>query len=173
MWLATWLGCGLLTPHDLWLDIELNGRSKTHVHLPANWILDEDEPIEIETTDGRIELREQAERLRGDPLTSTRTWTIDGDPPTTLTLLEQPPHRGEAATRIRIGGAGKKGFGMGVTTKIGSLGPSRALIETHLAVDGLRVEFGPAFSAQLAASAPTTLLDVDGPKGGTFEVTTE
>lgn len=168
-----WLGCSLAGNHDLWLDVTAEQDSHVEVHLPANWILDHEEAVSIDTPDGRIDLREEAKRLRSTPGVGSRTWTPD--PGVTVTLREQRRSTGETATSVRIGTRGPKGFGLGLTVPLNADEESRCAkaLGQHIEVEEVDVQFGPEFCSQLANSAPTTLVKVSGGFLGGVTIETE
>lgn len=170
LWSA--LGCGLATSQDLWLDVQIKESPQIDVHLPANWMLDAEEPLTIETPDGSIDLRDEARQLNQSPVRGSRSWTLDER--TKLTLRELKPGKAKAE-RIRVGASGPRGFGLGIGVPLNpnKLGPVRTAFDANLDVHGLEVDYGTAFCEQLARSAPTTLLKVTGGKGGGFTVATE
>jgi len=175
VWLMLgWLGCGLAGGNDLWLDVRSDDADKVQLHLPANWILDGEGAVDLDTPDGRIDLREEALRLRRTPGAGSRSWTLDeGDAAVTLTLRELRPAPGVRASQLRIGTRGPKGFGLGLTVPLDAEREQRCAeaLSDHVEVEQIDVQLGPSFCAQLARSAPTTLVEVSG--GGIGAITIE
>ncbi|MEO0600518.1 MAG: hypothetical protein AAF211_03725 [Myxococcota bacterium] len=172
MWMVIgWLGCSLFESHDLWLDV--TAEDGVELHLPANWMLEHDESIDIETSEGRIDLREEAQALRRAPGLGSKRWTPDED--VSITLREQRAASGEVATSVRIGTRGPKGLGLGVTVPLRSDNAQRCVeaLGKHIEVEEVDVRLGPAFCAQLAKSAPTTLVRVSGGVFGAVTIETQ
>jgi len=151
-------------PPDLWVDVDLrDGNQRVAVHLPANGLLEREEPLTIETTQGPIDLRQQAIAFRGRWGRQSKTWVVtDGE--VRVSLAEQRPTRGARAEMLKLATKGPGGLAIELSFPLDRDGDGRCgekLRET-IAFDGVDFELGPAICQQLARHGPTTVLSVEG-----------
>ena len=173
-----WFGAACSTQpeaSDLWLQIAGGTRERVQLRIPAGWLATADDPVVIETTEGSVDLGAEARRLAANGPGKGRSWTLanDGDP-LDLTLSH------EAAldlpvTSLALAALGPKGRGLTVSLPLSpeTLGPAQTGLDANLDVEGLQIDLDADLCAQLRRSGPATVLEVVGPEGGTFRLSTE
>lgn len=169
MW-TMWMLAAPALAGDLWLTVEKAVDEQVTVQVPANWLLDEGDPVRLETERGAVDLRTEARQLKR----GAATWTHrDAEGPVEITLAHREP-TGEPATRVTLSGLGPLGRGLNLSFPLEAdrLADSSAKLDGVVSIDGLQLDLDDAACSQLRRSPPTVLLEVVD-DGHTFRIATD
>ncbi|MFH1468210.1 MAG: hypothetical protein ABIO70_27735 [Pseudomonadota bacterium] len=180
------LACAFVHPvhaGDLWLTVDTTGGlDRVHLEVPAQWLAEAEEPVEV-TVEGRtVDLRDVARvtraRREGRGTTLHATGS-DGQPYDLVVEHRRAAHlasRAPATLTFRLQGDEGEGLtlraplesGTGVFTLAGQG------FSADLKIDDLDIPWeAESFLGQLRAAPPTVLLEVSGQDGGRVIVATE
>jgi hypothetical protein len=168
MWTRLFLAAPAMAS-DLWLTVDEEADDVT-VRLPANWLLEEGEPVLLQTEAGRVDLRTEARALnRGEA-----SWTsTQDDGPVEVTLARRTT-KGAPADQLTLSVLGPLGLGLNLSfpLEVDRLGDANAKLDGAIDIEGLELELDAAACQQLRRSPPTVLLEVR-EDGHTFRIATE
>jgi hypothetical protein len=183
------LTCALASPAqagDLWLTLDqAEDADQVHLQIPANWLAEADDPVEIRVEGQTVDLREVAratrERREGKRVKLHAT-TEDGQPYEVVVEHRRPVRLAsrvpEALTFRLQGEEGEEGGGLSLRVP---LAPGTGLFSlagrgfaANLQVDAIAIPWtADSFVGQLRVVPPTLLLEVVGEDGGRVIVATE
>jgi len=168
---------------DLWLEVRTDGgNEEVHVEVPANWLADANEPIEVTVEGKRYDLRDvaRAAKARREGTRIQLAATDDQGQPYELAVEHRRSMRrsGPAPQTLTLDLQGSDGewFQMHLPLLLGEGAMTLAADGFHADVelDGLEIPWeAEAFLTQLRTAPPTALLRVEGQDGVSVVIRTE
>jgi hypothetical protein len=168
---------------DLWLEVHADeDHDEVQLELPANWLAEEGEPIEV-TVEGReFDLRAvaRAAQARREGTRIQLQATDDGGQPYTVAVEHRRSARrsGPAPQTLTLDLMGEEGEGLQVRLPLllgeGALTIASDRFNADIDMSGLEIPWeAEAFLAQLRAALPTTLVSIRSEDGCLVEIRTE
>jgi hypothetical protein len=167
--LTMWTLAGVALAGDLWLTVEKAEAEQVTVNLPADWLLEEGDPVRLQTESGAVELRHEARQLKR----GSASWTLqEDDGPVEVTLAHRTP-TGDPASQLTLSALGPLGMGLNLSFPLEAdrLGDARHKVGGAVDIEGLQLDLDDAACEQLRRSPPTVLLQVV-EDGHTFRIAT-
>lgn len=171
------MGCGSpALGGDLWMELEeADGGERVRIHLPANWLADEEEPVEVQTSSGTVDLRAEARALKRKRVGASRSYRLADDGEDVDLKLSHRARSGPPADAVSLAVLGPKGRGLTLSFPMEpeKLEKPSASLGGSLTVEGLELRLDEPVCTQLRASGPVVLLEVVGADGNTVRIATE